>query len=64
VNSGSGSRHMPLRIVLVAFSTALGAYFLYCALTDTASAPFANVFLPIVLTVAVVVRLDRKRTGS
>ena len=64
VQSYSGSRHMLLRAVLVAFSIALGAYFLYCALTNTASVPMANVFLPIVLTVALLVRLNRNRIGS
>jgi len=64
VQSSSGSHQMLLRAVLVAFSIALGAYFLFCALTNTASVPIANAFLPIVLTGAVLVRLNRKRTGS
>jgi len=49
---------------MVAFSIALGVYFLFCALTNTASVPIANAFLPIVLTGAVLVCLNRKRTGS
>lgn len=64
MHSYYGSRYSLLRAALVTLSIALGAYFLFCALANTASVLMANVALPIVLTVAVLVRLTRSEIGS